>query len=50
MWEAVVKTPSSPSPLTAAIVNNAAIGAVGSIPPLPPLAMTAIAAIDDRRQ
>ncbi len=50
MWEALVKTPLSPPPSTAATVNNAAIGTVGSIPPLPPLTTAAIAAIDDRHR
>jgi hypothetical protein len=48
LWEASVKTPSSPLPSTAATVNNAAIGAVGSIHPLPPSTMTAVVAINDR--
>jgi hypothetical protein len=47
LWEAVVKTPPSLPPSTAATVDNAAIGAVGSIPPPLLLTMTDIATVDD---
>ncbi len=48
MWEALVKTPLLPPPLTAATVEDVAIGAVGSIPPPPLSTMITIAAVDDR--
>jgi hypothetical protein len=48
LWKAVVKTPSSLPPSTAATIKDATIGAVGLIP-LPPLSMvTAIATVDNR--